>query len=126
MDLCIHIPRGPSWSVIGDIFTFMKFKQGESTSSCNTKILNTARTIYVFAKLNKIRCSAMCNIKYNLPHTKSVQCITARVCFFFLYACIITVFCPRAGLSLQTQAPRLQFCPKTGLPLQTQEPRLQF
>ena len=31
--------------------------------------------------------------------------------------------CPRAGPSLQTQAPRLQFCPKTDLPLQTQEPR---
>ena len=36
------------------------------------------------------------------------------------------VFCPRAGPSLQTQAPRLQFCPKKGLPLQIQEPRLQF
>ena len=36
------------------------------------------------------------------------------------------VFCPRAGPSLQTQAPRLQFCPQAGLPLQTQEPRLQF
>ena len=29
---------------------------------------------------------------------------------------IIRVFCPRAGLSLQTQAPGLQFCPKAGLP----------
>ena len=37
-----------------------------------------------------------------------------------------SVFCPRAGPSLQIQAPRLQFCPKAGLPLQTQEPRLQF
>ena len=37
-----------------------------------------------------------------------------------------SVFCPRAGPSLQTQAPRLQFCPKAGLPLQTQEPRWQF
>ena len=37
-----------------------------------------------------------------------------------------SVFCPRAGPSLQTQAPRLQFCPKPGLPLQAQEPRLQF
>ena len=27
--------------------------------------------------------------------------------------------CPRAGLSVQTQAPRLQVCPKIGLPLQT-------
>ena len=36
------------------------------------------------------------------------------------------VFCPRAGLSLLTQAPRLQFCPKAGLPPQTQEPSLQF
>ena len=27
---------------------------------------------------------------------------------------IIRVFCPRAGLSLQTQGPRLQFCPKAG------------
>ena len=35
-------------------------------------------------------------------------------------------FCPRAGPSLQIQAPSLQFCPKAGLPLQTQEPRLQF
>ena len=33
---------------------------------------------------------------------------------------------PRAGPSLQTQAPTLQFCPKARLPLQTQEPRLQF
>ena len=37
-----------------------------------------------------------------------------------------SVFCQRAGPSLQTQAPRLQFCPKAGLPWQTQEPRLQF
>ena len=37
-----------------------------------------------------------------------------------------SVFCPRAGPSLQTQAQRLQFCPKAGLALQTQEPRLQF
>ena len=36
-----------------------------------------------------------------------------------------SVFCPRAGPSLQTQAPRLQLCPKAGIPLQTQEPRLQ-
>ena len=28
------------------------------------------------------------------------------------------MFCSRAGLSLQTQEPRLQFCPKAGLPLQ--------
>ena len=39
---------------------------------------------------------------------------------------IIRVFCPRAGLSLGTRAPRLQFYPKVGLPPQTQEPRLQF
>ena len=39
---------------------------------------------------------------------------------------IIRVFCPRAGLSLQTQEPRLQYCPKAGLPPQTQELRLQF
>ena len=36
------------------------------------------------------------------------------------------MFYPRAGLSLQTQASRLQFCPKAGLPPQTQEPRLHF
>ena len=47
--------------------------------------------------------------------------------FFLVMACsIIRVFCPRAGLSLQTQAPRLQFCPKAGLPSHTQEPTLQF
>ena len=28
-----------------------------------------------------------------------------------------SVFCPRAGPSLETQAPRLQFCPKAGLPI---------
>ena len=33
---------------------------------------------------------------------------------------------PRAGLSLQTQAPRLQFYSKAGVPPQTHEPRLQF
>ena len=32
---------------------------------------------------------------------------------------VIRVFCPRTGLSPQTQAPRLQFCPKAGLPLKT-------
>ena len=37
-----------------------------------------------------------------------------------------SVLCPRAGISLQTQAPRLQFCPKAGLRPQTQAPRLQF
>ena len=37
-----------------------------------------------------------------------------------------SVFCPRAGPSLQTQAPRLKFYPKAGLPLQNQEPKLQF
>ena len=37
-----------------------------------------------------------------------------------------SVLCPRAGPSLQTQAPRLKFCPKAGPPSQTQEPRLQF
>ena len=31
---------------------------------------------------------------------------------------------PRAGLSLQTQAPRLQLCTKAGLPPQTQETRV--
>ena len=36
------------------------------------------------------------------------------------------MFCPKAGPSLQTQAPRLQFCPKAGLPLQTQEPKFSF
>ena len=39
---------------------------------------------------------------------------------------IFRVFCPSAGSSLQTQAPRLQFCPQASLPLQTQEPSLQF
>ena len=39
---------------------------------------------------------------------------------------IIGAFCPWAGLSLQTQAPRLQFCPRAGIPPQTQESRLQF
>ena len=39
---------------------------------------------------------------------------------------IIREFCPRADLSLQTQAPRLQFFPKADLPQQSQEPRLQF
>ena len=37
---------------------------------------------------------------------------------------LIEVFCPRAGSSLQTQAPRLQLYPKAGLPLQSQESRL--
>ena len=36
------------------------------------------------------------------------------------------VFCPRAALSLQTQASRLQFCSKAGIPPQIPEPRLQF
>ena len=36
------------------------------------------------------------------------------------------MFCPRARILLQTQAPRLQFCPKAGLQPQTQKPRLLF
>ena len=43
-----------------------------------------------------------------------------------MYTIIIRMFCPRAGLSLQTQVPRPQFCTKAGFPLQIQEPRLQF
>ena len=43
-----------------------------------------------------------------------------------LFIVIIRVFCPRAGLSQQNQAPRLQFYPKAGLLPQTQEARLQF
>ena len=39
---------------------------------------------------------------------------------------ISSVFCPRTGPSLKTQATRLEFCPKAGLPFQTQEPKLQF
>ena len=39
---------------------------------------------------------------------------------------IVRMFCLRAGLSLQTQAPRLQFCPKAGFLPQTKEPRMQF
>ena len=47
--------------------------------------------------------------------------------YIYIYIYIyISVICPRAGPSLQTQAPRLQLCSKAGLPLQTQEPRLQF
>ena len=57
-------------------------------------------------------------------------------CFYYLfnslqvisnyYIIIIRVFCPRVGLSLQTQEPRLQFCPKAGLPSQTQEQGCSF
>ena len=39
---------------------------------------------------------------------------------------ISSVFYPRAGPSLQIQAPSLKFCPKAGLSLQNQEPRLSF
>ena len=39
-----------------------------------------------------------------------------NIYFFFI---IIRVFCPRAGLSEQTQESRLQFCPKADLPPQT-------
>ena len=35
--------------------------------------------------------------------------------FSVIIIIIIRVFCPMAGLSLQTQEPRLQFCPKTTL-----------
>ena len=48
-------------------------------------------------------------------------------CPVHIYIYISSVFCPRAGPSLQTQAPRLQFCPKCRSSIaQTQEPRLQF
>ena len=53
------------------------------------------------------------------------QCENHNV-FYIIIIIIIRVFCLRAGLSLQTQAPRLQFHPKAGLPPQTQERRLQF
>ena len=48
------------------------------------------------------------------------------VTFMNFWRVSLLVFCPRAGLSLKTQEPRLQFCPKTGLPQQIQEPKLQF
>ena len=46
--------------------------------------------------------------------------------YIYIYISTSSVFCQRAGPSLQTHAARLQFCPKAGLPLKTQEPRLQF
>ena len=49
-----------------------------------------------------------------------------RPTLYIIIIIIISVFCPRAGLSLQTQASRLQFCPKAGLPYQTLEPGLPF
>ena len=52
--------------------------------------------------------------------------LDSRIFYGFLVSINIRVFCPRADLSLQIQAPRLQFFLKAGLPLQTQEPRLQF
>ena len=55
---------------------------------------------------------------------KNIHCSTLSIVYIYIY--IISVFCPRAGPSLQIQAPRLQFLPKAGLPLQTQEQRLQF
>ena len=39
---------------------------------------------------------------------------------------IIRVFCPRAGLSLDAQASRLQFCPTAGLSMEAQAPSFQF
>ena len=39
---------------------------------------------------------------------------------------MITVFCPRAGPSLQAQETKGAVLPKAGLPPQTQDPRLQF
>ena len=54
-------------------------------------------TIYVKENIN----FNVSNVKYNI-----------------IINIIIRVFCPRVGLSLQTQARRLQFCLKAGLPPQ--------
>ena len=47
-------------------------------------------------------------------------------CFYRNSSFVIGVFCLRAGLTLQDQAPRLQFYPRAGLSRQIQAPRLQF
>ena len=65
-------------------------------------------------------------LKYHVNLTMKNQ-----ICGCCLKLCLyhhhnIRVFCPRAGISLQMQEPRLQFCPKEGLLLQAQESRLQF
>ena len=52
------------------------------------------------------------------PVNKAMSEIS-NCCHYFLFnSCIIIirVFCTRAGLSLQSQAQRLQFCPKAGFP----------
>ena len=58
---------------------------------------------------------ASCDVNYFITYTHSLLTII-----------IVTVFCPRAGPSLQTQELRPQFCSKADLTLQTLEPRLQF
>ena len=75
----------------------------------------------------------------NLPKTFSTDHVTiwsesmlsrypgsCSLSFACLWCMSSSVFCPRAGPSMQTQALRLQFFPKAGHPLQTQEPRLKF
>ena len=53
------------------------------------------------------------------------SCSSTNLLFFIIIIIIIIgVFCPREGLSLHAQQPRLQFCRRQAF--QTQEPRLQF
>ena len=55
-----------------------------------------------------------------------MKCTFSQELLIVIIITIIRVFCPRAGLLLQTQEPRFHFCPKAGLPLQIQELMLQF
>ena len=86
---------------------------------------------------NYSKCSFPCSVKivgcnfirvfyFNVKHMKHFHHDCDIFCANRQYFFINRVFCPRAGLPLQTRAAWLQFCPKAGLPPQTQEPRLQF
>ena len=49
------------------------------------------------------------------PLAKHLAALVSLLYHLLLFIIIISVFCLRAGLSLQMQEPALKFCPKTGL-----------
>ena len=102
------------------------FHQGfwpDQTSQSPNKIISGTSRVLPVASLQRLKWRLL----FQLPSTViNISAIKLNFWMHRAYFIIIRVFCPRAGPSLQTQAPRLQFCPKAGIPPKTQEPRLQI
>ena len=113
----IIITEARTWSYHVYITAKKRFSRNQNELKCiELEILwgfrISASTLSLCSQLSRISCATGKGKFWNIHRTHPISSSS--------------VFCPRAGSSLQTQEPRLQFCPKAGLTPQTQEQRSQF